>query len=200
MPQKMFGRLLIAICLSFTFSGPAMAEEPTHKTIDFSDYALKVVDYTLPNGLRVLLAEDHSAPVVAVDIWYHVGGANDPPGRSGFAHLFEHLMFEGSAHVPEGDFDILLEAVGAENNAYTAEDQTAYYIKAPAHQLPLALWLESDRMAALAITDTAFEAQRSVVIEEFNESVANAPHGVSDERLYTLAAQGYLPYDRPVIG
>ena len=102
----------------------AQADVPADEAIRFEDYLLDTVDYYLPNGLRVVLAQDHSAPVVAVDLWYHVGGANDPEGRSGFAHLFEHMMFEGSANVREGDWERLLEPIGARRNAYTANDKT----------------------------------------------------------------------------
>ena len=98
--------------LGLALPSAALADEPADD-IDFQDYALDLVDYTLPNGLRVILAEDHSAPVVAVDIWYHVGGANDPPDRSGFAHMFEHMMFEGSDNIGNDEYHALLEAVGA---------------------------------------------------------------------------------------
>src|SRR5262245_53837784 len=98
MPLKTSLRFLALLLLTLTFTNAAQAQDP--KPLDFADYSLPLTDYTLPNGLRVILAEDHSAPVVAVDTWYHVGGANDPEGRSGFAHMFEHMMFEGSANVP----------------------------------------------------------------------------------------------------
>jgi zinc protease len=102
--------------------------------------------FTLPNGLNVILHEDHTVPMVTVNVWYHVGSANEKPGRTGFAHLFEHLMFEGSGHVKEGQFDDLLEAAGGENNASTENDRTNYYINVPSNALDLALYLESDRM------------------------------------------------------
>ena len=190
--------LLFGLMLIFSWRGtaPAAAQDP----IDFSNYQLDLVDYTLPNGLRVILAEDHSAPVVAVDIWYHVGGANDPQGRSGFAHLFEHMMFEGSANIGNDEYFALLEAIGANANAYTAIDQTAYWEVAPANELPRLLWMESDRMASLGVTQEAFDTQRQVVIEEFNQRVANRPYGVSGRRLFTQPFQGYLPYERSVIG
>lgn len=190
---------LFLTLVSLTLAGPALAQEP-EADLNFADYELELVDYTLPNGLRVILAEDHSAPVVAVDIWYHVGGANDPEGRSGFAHMFEHMMFEGSENVGNDQYDFYLEAVGASNNAYTANDKTAYWVVAPANELPRVLWLESDRMASLAVTQEAFETQREVVIEEFNERVANQAYGESNRRLFTLPMQGYLPYEQAVIG
>ncbi|MCK6630096.1 MAG: insulinase family protein [Anaerolineae bacterium] len=179
------------------FSSPTYAQPPD---LNFADYELPLTDYTLPNGLRVILAEDHSAPVVAVDIWYHVGAANDPEGRSGFAHMFEHMMFEGSANIANGEWDKLLESIGANHNAYTANDKTAYWEVAPANQLPRILWMESDRMASLAVTEKAWETQRDVVIEEFNQRVANRPYGAANRRLFTQPMQGYVPYERSVIG
>jgi zinc protease len=169
-------------------------------TIRFEDYVLETVDYTLPNGLRVILAEDSSAPVVAVDIWYHVGGANDPEGRSGFAHLFEHMMFEGSANIADGEWDTLLEPIGARNNAYTANDKTAYWEVAPSHELPRILWMEADRMRSLQVTEESYENQRAVVIQEYNQRVGNAPYGIANLRLFTQPMAGYEPYARPVIG
>src|SRR5436190_18597220 len=105
--------------------------------------------FTLANGLHVILHEDHTVPLLTVNVWYHVGSAREKPGRTGFAHLFEHLMFEGSGHVKEGQFDELLEAAGATNNGSTENDRTNYYIDAPANALDLALYLESDRMGYL---------------------------------------------------
>jgi zinc protease len=198
--KKLSFFIILLLLLGLTPVGPALAQESEPAAVDFEDYALELVDYTLPNGLRVILAEDHSAPVVAVDIWYHVGGANDPEGRSGFAHLFEHMMFEGSANIGDDEYHALLEAIGANNNAYTANDKTAYWEVAPANELPRVLWMESDRMASLAVTEEAFDTQRQVVIEEFNQRVANSPYGVSNRRLFTLPMQGYPPYERSVIG
>ena len=105
--------------------------------------------FTLPNGLRVIVAEDHSAPLAAVNVWYHVGSGYERPGRTGFAHLFEHIMFEGSKNVPEGDFDNWLEAAGARNNGSTNNDRTNYYEVMPSNAVELALWLEADRMGGL---------------------------------------------------
>ncbi len=191
---------LLITLMSLVLSGSVLAAQPGGDGLNFEDYTIDLVDYTLPNGLRVILGEDHSAPVVAVDIWYHVGGANDPQGRSGFAHMFEHMMFEGSENVGNDEYFALLEAVGANNNAYTAIDKTAYWEVAPANELPRVLWLESDRMASLAVTQEAFETQREVVVEEFQQNVANRPYGHSNRRLTTLPFQGYLPYERSVIG
>jgi zinc protease len=200
MLKKISFLLLVLMLLTLMPVGSILAQAPETDSLEFEDYALDLVDYTLPNGLRVILAEDHSAPVVAVDIWYHVGGANDPEGRSGFAHLFEHMMFEGSDNIGNDQYHALLEAIGADNNAYTANDKTAYWEVAPANELPRVLWMESDRMASLAVTQAAFETQRDVVVEEFGQRVANNPYGVSNRRLFTLPMQGYVPYERSVIG
>src|SRR2546430_1877369 len=105
--------------------------------------------FTLPNGLQVLLHEDHSVPLVSVNVWYHVGSSDEKPGRTGFAHLFEHIMFMGSQHVPTGEFDRLLEAAGGDNNGSTTEDRTNYYEEAPGNSPPVPLWLDSDRMGFL---------------------------------------------------
>jgi zinc protease len=190
--------LMLLLLVGLVLPLPSRAQNPN--PLNFDNYQLPLTDYTLPNGLRVILAEDHSAPVVALNIWYHVGAANDPPHRSGFAHMFEHMMFEGSANIANGQWDKLLESIGANHNAYTANDKTVYWEVAPANQLPRVLWMESDRMATLAVTQEAFETQRDVVIEEFNQRVANRPYGAANRRLFTQPLQGYVPYERSVIG
>lgn len=192
--------LLAAVCVGLAPLRAVQAQADEPAAVRYEDYAPKVVDYTLPNGLRVILAPDDSAPVVAVDIWYDVGGANDPEARSGFAHLYEHMMFEGSENVPNGEWDRLLESIGANNNAYTANDKTAYWETAAANQLPRLLWMESDRMRSLDVTDEAFQNQRAVVIQEYNQRVANQPYGRANSRLFVQPMQGYWPYERPVIG
>ena len=133
--------------------------------------------FKLPNGLNVILHRDTSVPVVSVNIWYHVGSGNERPGRTGFAHLFEHVMFEGSMHVPEGAFDNWLEAAGGNNNGSTSTDRTNYYEDLPANALELALFLESDRMGFL-LDDKApdkINGQRDVVKNEKRQSVDNQP-------------------------
>jgi zinc protease len=200
MIKKLTFLLALLSLLALPIGAVSAANPDTEKTLDFNDYMLDIEDFTLPNGLRVILAEDHSAPVVAVNLWYRVGGANDPAERSGFAHLFEHMMFEGSDNIGNDEFHALLEQIGASNNAYTANDNTAYWAVAPANELPRVLWMESDRMASLDVNQEAFETQRDVVIEEYNQRVANAPYGASNRRLFTQAMQGYVPYERTVIG
>src|SRR3989475_7843089 len=122
--------------------------------------------FALPNGLRVVYAEDHSTPIVTVDLWYRVGSRNERPGRGGFAHLFEHLMFQGSAHVKKAEHFQLIERAGGSVNGSTHDDYTNYYETVPSNRLNLALWLEADRMRSLAITDENFHNQRETVKEE----------------------------------
>lgn len=155
--------------------------------------------YWLDNGLEVILVRDTTAPTVAVDIWFRVGSANDPAGKSGFAHLFEHLMFEGSPHVPSGTMDQLLERVGGSSNAYVNTDYTAYYDTVPSHQLPLALWIEADRLGGLNVTQESLDNQRAIVIEELQRSYDNRPYGSAVKALITVP-YSYEPYKRPAIG
>lgn len=163
------------------------------------DFPFEMVNYTLENGLEVTIVQDSTAPVVAVNVWYRVGGANDPDGRSGFAHLFEHMMFQGTANLDKEQFLRIIEDAGGELNAYTSTDQTVYYETVPAHQLPLALWLEADRMASLAVTQTNLDNQRAVVIQEFQQSYGNSPYGEALLELFTLPFS-YSPYQTAPIG
>src|SRR6266567_1496021 len=158
--------------------------------------------FTLPNGLEVILHEDHSLPVVAVNTWYHVGSADERPGRTGFAHLFEHIMFMGSQHVPTGEFDRLLEAAGADNNASTTEDRTNYYEDGPASALPLMLYLDADRMGFLLPEMTAdkVDLQRGVVQNERRQSYENRPYGLAEENILQRLYPANHPYHWPVIG
>src|SRR5690242_223201 len=138
------------------------------------------VKHTLANGLDVLIHEDHALPIVAVNIWYHVGSKNEVPGRTGFAHLFEHLMFEGSQHYDRGYFHPLQEA-GASLNGSTNADRTNYWEVVPTNALDLALWMESDRMGYLlpALTDAKFDNQRDVVLNERRQNYENRPYGLA---------------------
>jgi zinc protease len=158
--------------------------------------------YTLPNGLEVILHEDHSTPIVAVDTWYHVGSGDEQVGRTGFAHLFEHIMFMGSQHVPVGTFDQLLESAGGNNNGSTTEDRTNYYETLPSNALALALWLDSDRMGFLLPTmDLAkVNLQRDVVKNERRQRVDNVPYGRADETILAALYPKNHPYSWPVIG
>ena len=167
-----------------------------------ADLRVAYTEFTLANGLHVILHRDTSVPVVAINVWYHVGSANERPGRTGFAHLFEHLMFEGSAHVPEGAFDNWLEAAGGNNNGSTNPDRTNYVIDVPSNALELALFLESDRMAHLLepMTPARVDGQRDVVKNERRQSYENAPYGRAFLELGTLLYPKTHPYSWPVIG
>src|SRR5689334_24584892 len=136
--------------------------------------------YKLPNGLTVILSEDHTTPTVAVDVWYHVGSKNEVPGRTGFAHLFEHLMFEGSEHYDHGYFQPLQQA-GASLKGSTNADRTNYWEVVPSNALELALWMESDRMGYLlpALTEAKFTNQRDVVLNERRQNYENRPYGLA---------------------
>ncbi len=163
---------------------------------------LPLVRETLPNGLRVVLQQDRSLPLVAVNLWYHVGSKNERPGRTGFAHLFEHMLFQGSEHVGTHDHFRYLQQIGGVANGSTWYDRTNYYETVPAHCLDLALWLESDRMGFLlpALTTEKLETQRSVVINERRERIDNQPYGRAVERLHELLYPARHPYHWPVIG
>jgi zinc protease len=163
--------------------------------IEFEEYALE-------NGLRVVLARDPSAPVVATNIWYNVGSRNERVGRTGFAHLFEHMMFQGSANVPEMAHFALIEQAGGSLNGSTWLDRTNYYETLPAHYLELALWLESDRMGFLlpAMTQDKLDNQRDVVKNERRWRVDNQPYGDWDERLQMMMYPEDHPYHHSVIG
>jgi zinc protease len=158
--------------------------------------------FTLPNGLVVILHEDHSVPVVSVNTWYHVGSGRELPGRTGFAHLFEHLMFMGSGHVKPGEFDQWLESAGGENNGSTENDRTNYWITVPANSLDLALFLESDRMGYLldTMTPQTVDAQRDVVKNERRQSYENRPYGMANIVLTEMLYPEGHPYHWPVIG
>ena len=157
---------------------------------------------TLDNGLTLLVHEDHSAPIVSVNVWYHVGSGDEKQGRTGFAHLFEHLMFMGSEHAPYPEFDRRLEAAGANNNGSTTEDRTNYYEEGPANALPLMLWLEADRMGWMLPTmDSAkVDLQRDVVKNERRQSYENQPYGMVWDHLPRMLYPASHPYSWPVIG
>ena len=156
--------------------------------------------HRLDNGLRVLLAPDSTVPIVAVAVYYDVGSRNEVKGRSGFAHLFEHMMFQGSANVAKAEHFLLVNHRGGECNGTTSEDRTNYYQTLPSSELELALWLEADRMRSLAITADNFENQRQTVIEERRQSYENRPYMMSFLRINQLAYQGYWPYEHSTIG
>lgn len=160
---------------------------------------LAIRQRTLANGLTVVSAPGGGAGSVSVQVWYRVGGKDDPDGRSGFAHLFEHLMFKSTKHLKAEQFDRLTEDVGGQNNAFTSEDVTAYHEVVPSHHLERLLWAEAERMVNLQVDEANFRSERSVVQEEFRQRVLASPYG----RLFNaIAPNSYLrhPYRRPVIG
>ena len=156
----------------------------------------------LDNGLRVNLHRDTSLPLVAINLWYHVGSKNERPGRTGFAHLFEHMLFQGSLNVGTNDHFRYIQQVGGMVNGSTWYDRTNYYETLPSSNLGLGLWLESDRMGFLlpALTAEKLENQRSVVMNERRQRVDNRPYGLAHERLHELLYPKEHPYHWPVIG
>lgn len=171
-------------------------------TIQAQQISVPYSRYVLSNGLTVLLHEDHTTPTVSVNTWFHVGSANEKPGRTGFAHLFEHLMFEGSGNVPEGKFDEWLEASGGDNNGSTSNDRTNYWENVPSNALELALFLDSDRMGYLinAMTPEKVDGQRDVVKNERRQSYENAPYGLAEETIYKNLYPAAHPYHWTTIG
>ena len=154
---------------------------------------------TLPNGLKVVFLEDHSTPIVHLQMRYHVGSKNERPGRTGFAHFFEHMMFKGSKNVEPEGHPSYISSVGGQSNAYTNEDATVFWETVPAQYLPLVLWLEADRMASLRIDEKAFKNEREVVKEERRMRIENQPYGRLQE---IISDQTFVahPYKHPVIG
>ena len=159
--------LTAAAPLAGPLHAQSAAQEPARITME---------TYTLPNGLEVILAEDHSSQVVAVDVWYDVGSRNERPGRTGFAHLFEHMMFQGSAHVKKSEHIQLVQRAGGNVNGSTADDRTNYFEALPSNRLNLGLWLEADRMRSLAVTQANLDNQREAVKEERRLRIDNQPY------------------------
>ena len=181
---------------------PAPAASPPKKSAgdDLPRLNLDVRKATLPNGLRVVLSVDHTSPTVAVDVLYDVGSRNEERGHSGFAHLFEHMMFQGSANVPRGEHMKLVSAHGGTLNANTTVDRTNYFDLVPASEIPLALWLEADRMKSLDVSAANLDNQRQVVQEEYRMRILNAAYVPASFRLDELVFQGYWPYEHHVVG
>jgi zinc protease len=154
---------------------------------------------TLANGLRVLMVEDHQAPVINTEVWYHVGSKNEKPGMTGFAHLFEHLMFDGTRNLGPDQFSSYIVRSGGTDNAYTTEDATVFWETFPSTELPVALWLEADRMRNLNISDSTFKNELKVVEEERRQRFDNQPYGSVIETLYAHAFTVH-PYQHMTIG
>jgi zinc protease len=160
---------------------------------------LKFTDRTLANGMRVLAAPDASSPTVAIQVWYHVGSKDDPQSRSGFAHLFEHIMFKSTKNMKSEMMDRLTEDVGGFNNAFTADDVTVYFEVVPSNYLETLIWAEADRLSGLNVDDANFKSERDVVKEEYRQGVLAPPYGRFE---YLLQQKSFLehPYKRPTIG
>jgi len=154
---------------------------------------------TLANGLQIVFLEDHSTPIVHAEVWYHAGSKNERPGRTGFAHLFEHMMFKGSKNVEPEGHPSYISSVGGQSNAYTNEDATVFWETVPAQYLPLVLWLEADRLASLRIDEGVFKTEREVVKEERRMRIENQPYGRLQEIIADHAFTVH-PYKHPVIG
>jgi zinc protease len=194
--------LLAVACVTVATVAAQTAPTPAAPPPRTTPLTVPFTQFTLPNGLHVILHEDHTVPLATVNVWYHVGSAREKPGRTGFAHLFEHLMFEGSAHVKEGEFDTLLEGAGATNNGSTETDRTNYYIDTPSNALELALFLESDRMGYLldSMSPERVHGQRDVVKNERRQSVENTPYGTASIEMDKLLYPPGHPYSWPTIG
>ncbi len=185
---------LLGFALVAALAGPAAAQQQAGR--------IAYESYTLPNGLMVVFSEDHTVPVVTVDVWYHVGSSNERMGRSGFAHLFEHMMFQGSANVKKSEHMQFVERAGGNMNGSTTEDRTNYFETLPSNRLNLGLWLEADRMRSLAVTQANFENQRQTVKEERRLGVDNQPYGRAFEEGPTLPfdTATCFAYSHSVIG
>ncbi|HWN11645.1 MAG TPA: pitrilysin family protein [Pyrinomonadaceae bacterium] len=186
--------ILVMLLLSIAFSPEVQAQGS-----QVSMPRIKFQDRTLPNGMRVLSAVDNSSPTVAIQVWYHVGSKDDPAGRSGFAHLFEHIMFKATRNMKSEMMDRLTEDVGGFNNAFTNPDVTVYYEVVPSHYLETLLWAEADRLSGLTVDDPNFKSERSVVQEEFRQSYLAPPYGMLE---YLIEQQSFVnhPYKRSTIG
>ncbi len=205
-------RILIAtaLMLAATITGLAAAQEAEPEAEDAAQPApaepsgplaeLPIVTATLENGLRVVMSSDRTIPTVAIAVYYDVGSRNEVRGRSGFAHLFEHMMFQGSANVGKGEHFQLVMNRGGSMNGTTNADRTNYYETLPSNELELGLWLEADRMRSLAVTAENFENQRDVVMEERRQSYENRPYMLSMLRINELAYGDYWPYAHSTIG
>jgi predicted Zn-dependent peptidase len=184
-----------ALAAGLALTAPARGAAQTAFTLP----PIPIDTFTLANGLRVIVSEDHSAPVVAVSMWYHVGSAHEPPGRSGFAHFFEHMLFEETENLADGQLDELITQAGGMLNGTTDQDRTAYWEILPANRVNLSLWAAADRMDRLRVTERGFENQREVVKEERRMRVENQPYAGAQLALDTLATD-WLPYRHLTIG
>jgi zinc protease len=194
--------VLIFACAAVLWAAPATtarAQSAAQAEQMVRPPQMHVVTRELPNGLKLAMVEDHTTPIISVQVWYHVGSKDERPGRTGFAHLFEHLMFRGSVHVQPEQHMRIIEAMGGVSNAYTTEDVTVYFETVPSNYLARTLWLEADRMGGLNISQENFDAEREVVKEERRLRYDNQPYGRVWEDL-DAAAFTVHPYHHSVIG
>ena len=194
MPARLFSQVVAA---SLVAGGVALSGGITSAAVRPPKLQYELT--TLSNGLTVVLSEDHSTPIVHIQVWYHVGSKNEKPGRTGFAHLFEHLMFKGSKNVRAEAHTSMIATVGGQSNAYTTEDETVFWETAPSQYLPLLLWLEADRLASLRTDEETFANEREVVKEERRMRVDNQPYGRMNEIIYDHAFTVH-PYKHATIG
>src|SRR5580658_1996491 len=178
---------VVVLAASFAIAPFPMATFAQENSSAVRPPKLDFTTHTLSNGLKVILLEEHSVPVINLQIWYHVGSKDERPGRTGFAHMFEHLMFKGSAHVGPDEHSRLIEAVGGFDNAETNDDSTDFYETFPSQYLETALWLEADRMGSLNVDEANFKSERQVVEEERRVRVDNQPYGTIEEDLRAAA-------------
>jgi zinc protease len=192
MRRSLIGAVFSVLLAVVTLTGMRAADVPRPTKFDYTMT-------TLPNGLQVVFLEDHSTPIVHLAMWYHVGSKDEPAGRTGFAHLFEHLMFKGSRNVLPDQHPSWITSIGGEANAETDEDTTVYWQTVPAHYLPLVLWLEADRMASLDVSEAKLRTEIEVVKEERRMKVENQPFGQLSEIIFDRAFTTH-PYKHPTIG
>ncbi|HZO87243.1 MAG TPA: pitrilysin family protein [Chthonomonadaceae bacterium] len=201
-PQRWWGAFILTVLLATSAGLPARAQPPNPEAAAQSvkPPRLNYQMTTLPNGLKVITLEDHRAPVVTLQIWYHVGSKDEAPGKAGFAHLFEHLMFKGSAHVGPEEHARYIEQIGGQYNANTFYDRTLFFETVPDNALDRVLWLEADRMASLRVDEKNMRSERAVVEEEHRLDVENAPYGRMMEILDAMLFPPSHPYAHPTIG
>lgn len=201
-PRKVIYRtstFAVLLILVLAVAGAWAGQAPAKSETTIRPPELKIQPHTLANGLQLLMIEDHSAPVINLQVWYHVGSKNEKPGRTGFAHLFEHLMFKGSAHVGPDEHSRIVEAAGGFDNAYTNDDVTVYWQTFPSNYLERILWLEADRMGSLNVDEANFKSEREVVKEERRVGIENSPYGRVAEDLADAAFTVH-PYKHTTIG
>src|SRR3984893_344193 len=193
--MRKFLQFTMVAFLAAVLAGSLRGQQPSP---DIRPPKLAFTSHKLSNGLQVILLENHSVPVINLQVWYHVGGKDERPGRTGFAHLFEHLMFKGSAHVGPDEHSRIIEAVGGFDNAETNDDTTNFYETFPSNYLERVIWLEADRMGSLNVSEANFLSEREVVKEERRLRIENQPYGYIQEDLRAEAFQVHGYHHTPI--